>query len=110
MTTLRCDSYGDSVNRGSQLSRGVVLLLALAVFINMVDRGNLATSAPLLKDELGLTNSQMGVLLSAFFWVYAPALPLAGWIAHRFDVRLIPFVAPWRLLFYFTKDGFQFLG
>lgn len=77
------------MNRGSQLSRGVVLLLALAVFINMVDRGNLATSAPLLKDELGLTNSQMGVLLSAFFWVYAPALPLAGWIAHRFDVRII---------------------
>ena len=56
---------------------------------DIVNRGNLATSAPLLKDELGLTNSQMGVLLSAFFWVYAPALPLAGWLAHRFDVRVI---------------------
>lgn len=31
----------------------------------------------------------MGVLLSAFFWVYAPALPLAGWMAHRFDVRVV---------------------
>jgi MFS family permease len=67
----------------------VVLLLALAVFVNMVDRGNLATSAPLLKDALGLTNSEMGVLLSAFFWAYAPALPLAGWMAHRFDVRFV---------------------
>ena len=47
------------------LSRRVVLLLALAIFINLVDRGNLATSAPLLEDSLRLTNSQMGVLLSA---------------------------------------------
>ena len=49
----------------------------------------LATASPLLKDELALTNSQMGVLLSAFFWVYAPALPLAGWMAHRFDTRVV---------------------
>jgi MFS family permease len=71
------------------LSQWVVLLLALAIFINMVDRGNLATAAPVLRDGLALTNSQMGVLLSAFFWTYAPALPLAGWIAHRFDVRVV---------------------
>jgi MFS family permease len=76
-------------NRSAQLSHRVVLLIAAAVFINMVDRGNLATAAPLLKDELGLSNSEMGVLLSAFFWVYAPALPLVGWMAHRFDVRVI---------------------
>jgi MFS family permease len=65
----------------------VVLLLAAAVFINYVDRGTLATAAPLLKDELGLTNAQMGILLSAFFWSYAPLQPVAGWLAQRFDVR-----------------------
>jgi MFS family permease len=67
----------------------VVLLLAIAVFINYVDRGNLATAGPLLKDELGLSNSQMGVLLSAFFWSYAPLQPVAGWLAQRFDVRYV---------------------
>src|ERR1700719_2948044 len=65
----------------------VVLLLATAVFINYVDRGNLATASPLLKDELGLSNSEMGILLSAFFWSYAPLQPIAGWFAQRFDVR-----------------------
>jgi MFS family permease len=65
----------------------VVLLLGVAVFINYVDRGNLATAGPLLKDELGLSNSQVGILLSAFFWSYAPLQPVAGWLAHRFDVR-----------------------
>jgi MFS family permease len=69
------------------LSIRFVLLLATAVFINYVDRGNLATASPLLKDELGLSNSEMGILLSAFFWSYAPLQPVAGWLAQRFDVR-----------------------
>jgi sugar phosphate permease len=51
-----------------EVSTGLVVLLALAVFINYVDRGNLSTAAPLLKDALHLSNSQMGALLSAFFW------------------------------------------
>jgi len=67
----------------------IVLLLGVAVFINYVDRGNLATAAPLFKEELGLSNSQVGILLSAFFWSYAPLQPVAGWLAHRFDVRYV---------------------
>ncbi len=67
----------------------VVFLLGVAVFINYVDRGNLATAGPLLKDELGLSNSQVGILLSAFFWSYAPLQPVAGWLAHRFEVRYV---------------------
>jgi MFS family permease len=63
----------------------VVLLLALAVFINYVDRGNLPTAAPIIKDELRLTGTQIGWLLSAFFWTYMPCQILAGWLAERFD-------------------------
>ncbi len=71
------------------LSRRIVLLLAAAVFINYFDRGNLATASPMLKSELGLSNAQMGILFSAFFWSYAPLQPLAGWLAQRFDVRYV---------------------
>jgi MFS family permease len=71
------------------LSMKVVLLLSAAVFINFVDRGNLATASPLLKDELGLTNSQIGLLLSAFFWSYAPLQPVMGWLAQRYGVRYV---------------------
>jgi len=67
------------------LGTGIVLLLALAVFINYVDRGNLATAAPLMKDELGLTASQIGVLLSAFFWTYVPGQVVAGWLAEKIN-------------------------
>lgn len=62
----------------------LVLLLGVAVFINYVDRGNLATAGPLLKAELKLSNTSFGLLISAFFWVYAPAQLLAGWAAQRF--------------------------
>jgi MFS family permease len=67
----------------------VVALLALAAFINYVDRGNLATAGPLIRDELALSNAQLGMLLSAFFWSYAPAQLLVGWLAERFDARLV---------------------
>ena len=67
------------------LGTGIVLLLALAVFINYVDRGNLATAAPLMKDELGLTAGQIGVLLSAFFWTYVPGQVVAGWLAEKIN-------------------------
>jgi len=68
----------------SDHARWLVLLLGLGVFINYVDRGNLATAGPLLKGELGLSNTAFGLLISAFFWVYAPAQLLAGWAAQRF--------------------------
>src|SRR5215469_13668450 len=69
------------------ISVRVVVLLAAAAFINYVDRGNLATAGPLMRDELALTNVQLGILLSAFFWSYAPAQLLVGWLAERFDAR-----------------------
>lgn len=67
----------------------MVGLLALAMFINYVDRGNLATAGPLIRDELSLSNTAFGLLLSAFFWTYNPAQFLAGWLAQRFDTALV---------------------
>jgi len=64
---------------------GVVGLLAAGMLINYVDRGNLSTAAPLIKDQLHLTNTQTGILLSAFFWSYTPFQPVAGWLAERIN-------------------------
>ena len=67
------------------LGRWIVPLLGLAIFVNYVDRGNLATAAPLIKDELHLTSVQIGVLISAFFWTYTPGQVLAGWLGERLN-------------------------
>jgi MFS family permease len=64
---------------------GVILLLALAVFVNYIDRGVVATAAPLIKDQLALSASQMGLLISAFFWSYAPSQFIAAWLIERLN-------------------------
>jgi len=68
---------------------GVLLLLGLSVFINYIDRANLSVAAPLLQDELGLSYSQLGILLAAFFWTYACMQLLAGWLVDRFEVKWV---------------------
>jgi MFS family permease len=65
------------------LSSKVVLMLTIAIFINYVDRGNLSTAAPLLRDALQLSNTQIGMLLSAFYWSYTAAQIPAGWLGER---------------------------
>jgi MFS family permease len=71
-----------------QMNR-VVFLLGFSVFINYIDRSNLSIAAPLLKDELGLSASQLGTLLSAFFWTYGLMQVPAGWLVDHFDVKWV---------------------
>jgi MFS family permease len=71
-----------------RLSR-VLLLLALSVFINYLDRGNLSIAAPLVKNEFQLSATQLGVLLSSFFWTYSFFLPVSGWLVDRLDVKWV---------------------
>ena len=67
----------------------VLVLLAISVFINYVDRGNLSIAAPMLKDELGISAAQLGLLLSAFFWTYAGLQPFSGWLVDRLNVNWV---------------------
>src|SRR4029077_9570525 len=67
----------------------VLALLAICLFINYIDRGNLSIAAPLLKDELGISPSQRGILLAAFFWTYTAMQFVAGWLVDRFDVNRV---------------------
>lgn len=64
-------------------ARALVIMAALAIFIHALDRGNFATAAPLIKDQLALSNTQIGMLMSAFFWTYVPGHVLAGSLIER---------------------------
>ena len=64
-----------------------LILLVLAVLINYVDRGNLALAAPLLKVEWGINASQLGLLLSAFFWTYTALQFAMGPLVDRFGAN-----------------------
>ena len=67
----------------------MVILLVLSVSINYIDRGNLSIAAPLIKDELGISASQLGILLSSFFWTYAAFQIPCGWLVDRFEVNWV---------------------
>jgi MFS family permease len=67
----------------------LVLLVTAAVFINYIDRGNLATAAPLMQDELHLSASQLGILLSAFYYGYVICMPAMGWLAERYGAKRV---------------------
>jgi MFS family permease len=64
-------------------------LLFIAILVNYVDRGNLSIAAPLLKDELGISASQLGILFSAFFWSYTAMQFVSGWLVDRFNAEFV---------------------
>lgn len=65
----------------------VIVLLAISVFINYIDRGNLSIAAPMLKDELEISASQLGFLLAAFFVTYSCLNLFYGWLVDRVNVN-----------------------
>ena len=81
-------------NRNVQAASAVsspylVFLLAMALLISYVDRGNLATAAPLIKSELGLDEAQYGLLASAFYWTYVAFMVPVGWATERFGAQRV---------------------
>ena len=72
--------------RSASPAGALVLLLGTAVFLNYVDRGAIAIAAPLMTRDLALTNTQFGLVASAFFWVYGPVQLVVGWLCDRFSV------------------------
>src|SRR5512137_2919661 len=74
---------------GARAPVGLVVMLSLALMINYIDRGAIATAAPLLQQELSLSPSEIGWVLAVFYWAYAPMQPVMGWLADRIGPALI---------------------
>jgi MFS family permease len=72
--------------RGLETVPALVLLLGSAVVLNYIDRGAVGVAAPLMKSDLGLTATEIGIAISAFFWVYAPIQLGLGWLCDRWSV------------------------
>ncbi len=66
-----------------------LLLIFIICVVNYMDRGTLSVANPLIRNELGLSVAEMGVLLSAFLWPYAFTLLVAGAIVDRGKPRRV---------------------
>lgn len=71
---------------GPAATGALIALIALAVFLNYVDRGAIGIAAPVMKSDLALSATQFGLAVSAFFWLYGPLQPLLGWLCDRWSV------------------------
>jgi len=68
---------------GRRYAWQVVAMLWLVCFFNYADRQAIYAVFPLLEREFGFDKAELGLIGSAFMWVYAAGAPLAGFIADR---------------------------
>ena len=70
----------------------VLGLLCVMYFITYVDRVNVATAGPAIRRELSLSNTQLGLVFSAFAYPYLLFQVFGGWVGDRFGPRRTLFV------------------
>src|SRR5205085_9930044 len=83
--------------RGIPATTNVLGLLCAMYFINYIVRVNVSTAAAVFQPELGLTNTQVGLIFSMFAYPYLLFQVIGGWVADRFGARksLTVFAAIW---------------
>src|SRR3954469_8049718 len=65
----------------------VLSLLCAMYFINYICRVNVSTAAAAFQPELHLTNTQVGLIFSAFAYPYLLFQVFGGWVADKFGAR-----------------------
>ncbi len=74
--------------------QGIMLgTLCVMYMITYIDRVNLATAAPFVQKELGLSPVELGLVFSAFAIPYGFLQPLGGWLGDRYGPRWVLFSA-----------------
>src|SRR3954470_14505254 len=67
----------------------ILFVLCLMYFIAYVDRVNISVAGPIMRTEMGLTPTELGLIFSAFAYPYAAMQIAGGWLADRFGPRLV---------------------
>ena len=67
----------------------ILFVLCLMYFISYIDRVNISVAGPVIRRELGLTPTELGLIFSAFAYPYAAMQIAGGWLADRFGPRLV---------------------
>jgi MFS transporter, ACS family, D-galactonate transporter len=89
---IRAMSSGTGAPGGKLSQRAfapALILLGLAIVINYVDRGNLSIAAPVIKNELQLSATQLGILFSAFFYTYTALQFVIGGVVDRLGANRV---------------------
>jgi MFS family permease len=78
-----------NINHGQQthVQKYMLAIFCAMSFILYLDRVNLAAAAGPIKDELGLSNTTLGLAFSAFGYTYAIFQIIGGWFADKLGAK-----------------------
>ncbi len=82
----RVSASGPAKRRVSA-SNMVLFLLCLMYFVTYLDRVNIATAGGEIMKDLGMSNTQFGLILSAFAYPYAIFQVIGGSVGDKFGAR-----------------------
>src|SRR5437016_12632822 len=93
----------------------VVALLWVVACLNYLDRQVIFSVFPLIRAEMKLDDFQLGLLSTAFLWIYGLASPFGGYLADRIGRKrvLVLSLAIWTtvtLLTGYVRDFHQLLA
>src|SRR5579863_386787 len=66
----------------------VLALLCAMYFLYFVNRVSISTAAPLIRADLKISNTQLGLVFSAFAIPYALFQLIGGWVGDKLGPRL----------------------
>src|SRR5262245_49610928 len=79
--------------RGRNVRWSIITAITVLTITNYLDRGNLSVAASTIREDLGFSATEMGLILSAFIWPYAIMNLPSGWAIDRFGPKIIMAVA-----------------
>ena len=77
------DAPTSSIRQSSSYKWLVVGMLWFVCFFNYADRQAIFSVFPLIKEQLHLSDVELGVIGGSFMWMYAIFGPFAGWLCDR---------------------------
>jgi MFS transporter, ACS family, D-galactonate transporter len=80
---------GESLAKRTKARWLMLALIMMVMCINYLDRANLSVAAPSIAADLGLKPAALGILFSAFGWMYTAAIPFSGAVLDRIGPRLL---------------------
>ncbi len=76
------------MNLGFRNSWTIAALTSSVIFTTFMLRLNISPVQTIIQDELHITDLELGLVLSAFLWVYTFLQPVAGWATDRWGAKL----------------------
>src|SRR5664280_2780979 len=71
------------------VSRGLALLVAGALFMEILDGTGIAPAAPHIAADFGVNAVAINVAITAYVLTLAVLIPISGWLADRFGPRRV---------------------